>query len=272
MKTKHDSLESRPVLEAAVRLIWGQVNVVDALYHPNDRGKAYHLLVALYRSGYTLDTAYIESWAAANGWTAEGAAALADVARAVNAGKRLRRIGDASPISVSYLDHVRWFAWGVQMDRKVLVNAHKHRLGTRFVLEAVLMLIQNQVYVNDALYHPSDKGRAYRLFQALRDAEKIQRQPAVSRLDYCCLDDVRRRDYALDPTYIERWAKANGWSSKGAAKLREIAQEARNGKTLRGIGGVGRIGRSCMEWFVLGVQKDREVMENVRLPSTPDGC
>jgi hypothetical protein len=254
------------VLEAVIMLIWGHVNVGDALYFPTDRDYAYRLFEALHRSDYTLDPAYIESWAAANGWADEGGAALRDVAQAVLLGKH----GDAEPVSVEGLDQMRWFAWGVQMGREATENARQHSLDSKFVLEAVLVLIHNQVYVNDALFHPNDRGYAYRLLQAVRRSEMLQDLPDSLGRNCCCFHDLRRSDYTLDPTYIERWAAANGWSPKGAVNLREVAQDVLAGKTLRRIGDARPIPLKYVEWFVLGVRKDREVMEKARQPSTSD--
>ncbi len=79
------------------------------------------------------------------------------------------------------------------------------------IVEIALISLTGRVYLSTNLTHPSDKGAAVGLFRILRD-----------------------NGTKFDPDEVRRWAIQNGWKTKGANKLREIANGILEGKRLRG--------------------------------------
>jgi hypothetical protein len=86
---------SDPVVEAALRSVTRMINVSTGLANPRDRSTAIHSFKILRRNGHTIDPGEIPAWAMANGWGAEDARELGELARGVLAGRGYR--AGASP-------------------------------------------------------------------------------------------------------------------------------------------------------------------------------
>ena len=79
------------------------------------------------------------------------------------------------------------------------------------IVEIALISLTRRVNLSTNLTHESDKGAAVGLFRILRDEGIV-----------------------YDPDEIKRWAIKNGWKTKGANKLKDIAEGILEGKRLRG--------------------------------------
>lgn len=81
---------SDPVVEAAMRSVTNSVNLSTGLSHPLDRPKAIWAFKDLKKARYTWDPMEIQTWAMANGWAANDATELAEIAAGVARGKAYR--------------------------------------------------------------------------------------------------------------------------------------------------------------------------------------
>lgn len=93
------------VVLAAARSLTRIVNLNSGLAHPRDKAAAVHTFRRLKRGGYDWDPSEIRIWAMANGWRAEDAQDLEDVADGVRQGRRYR-VG-ASPWRSDIISHWR---------------------------------------------------------------------------------------------------------------------------------------------------------------------
>lgn len=74
-------LEVDPGVEGALKVLSATINRSTGLAHPSDRERAKKTLAGLKSAGHRPRPADLRSWAVRNGWTLEGANALAELAK-----------------------------------------------------------------------------------------------------------------------------------------------------------------------------------------------
>lgn len=87
---------SNTVVRVAMQSLTIRVNLSSALSHPSDKTAAGSTLKTLVRGGEQFEPAEIEAWAVAHGWQQEDAKRLAEMARALQNGRRVNA-GSADP-------------------------------------------------------------------------------------------------------------------------------------------------------------------------------
>ena len=81
---------SNPVVRQALIGLTASVNLSTGLTHPSDRSHAVAIFKLLVSGGEKYDPDEIRAWAVKNGWEAEDAAELEDIARKIREGRNLR--------------------------------------------------------------------------------------------------------------------------------------------------------------------------------------
>jgi hypothetical protein len=87
---------SDPVVLAAMQSLTRRVNLNTGIIHPDDRDAAINTFRLLQRARYRFEPDEIKTWATANGWRAQDAIKLAEVARGVLSGHAYRTRSKAS--------------------------------------------------------------------------------------------------------------------------------------------------------------------------------
>jgi len=81
---------SNPVVRVAMEGLTIRVNLSSALSHPSDKEAAGSTLKTLVGGGEQFEPAEIQAWAVANGWKQEDAKRLAEMAQALQNGRRVQ--------------------------------------------------------------------------------------------------------------------------------------------------------------------------------------
>lgn len=100
LRTGHQASEPRisnRVVEAALSNLTSSVNLSTGLGHPSDKDHAVGIFRALVAARETFDTDEIRAWAAANGWDADDADELADLAGRLAEGRKVMTKGWSLP-------------------------------------------------------------------------------------------------------------------------------------------------------------------------------
>jgi hypothetical protein len=81
---------SNPVVRAALEGLTTSVNLSTGLSHPSDRSHAVAVFKLLVSGGERYDPDEVRAWATSNGWQADDASELAEIAGKIKEGRRLR--------------------------------------------------------------------------------------------------------------------------------------------------------------------------------------
>jgi hypothetical protein len=81
---------ANPVVRVALEGLTSRVNLSSALSHPSDKSAAGSTLKTLVSGGEPFEPAEIQAWAVANGWRHDDAKRLAEMAKALQSGRRVQ--------------------------------------------------------------------------------------------------------------------------------------------------------------------------------------
>ena len=79
-----------PVVEEAMKLLTGAVNLSTGLSHPSDKADAVELFRILFKNREEFDPTSIKAWALQHGWSTSGANQIRDIAEAINNRRPIR--------------------------------------------------------------------------------------------------------------------------------------------------------------------------------------
>jgi hypothetical protein len=93
-----------PVVRAAMKSLTNRVNLSTGILHPSDHDAAVSMFRLLRQGGYQFDPVEIKTWAMANGWRAEHADELAQIADRIRHGRTVRMNPRSRPWRDNVLD------------------------------------------------------------------------------------------------------------------------------------------------------------------------